>query len=225
MYFTGVLKLIIAVVITLSCQLSYAANLHVKVLDSNQNPVEYAVVYINESLVNLSDDTLVIDQVDKEFIPYVTAIRRGSAINFPNNDEIRHQVYSFSKAKQFELPLYTGNPSRPVVFDKNGAVALACNIHDWMKAYVYVVDTDKFVLTDASGHGVLPNLPAGQYEVLVWHPKLGGTVQSTAKQIMLQGEKQELVFSIAQKTQFKAWRAPKSLNRRGYQGGFSSLCK
>ena len=216
MYFVGILKLIIICVVSLYCTLSFATNLHVKVVDNSNNPIEFAVVYINESSENMTNSTLVIDQVDKEFIPYVTAIRRGSAINFPNNDEIRHQVYSFSKTKQFELPLYSGNPERPVVFDKSGAVALACNIHDWMKAYIYVVDTDKFVITNENGMAVLSGLPKGQHEVLVWHPKLGGNVQSTAQLIELQENDKEVLFTIAQKKQFKAWRAPKSINRRGY---------
>jgi len=216
MVLKGILKKLAALSMAIFCLHAFAANLKIRVIDTNENPVQDAVVYINESLANLVDDSLVIDQLDKEFIPYVTAVRRGSAIDFPNNDDIRHQVYSFSKAKQFELPLYTGNPSRPVVFDKSGAVALACNIHDWMKAYVYVVDTDKFALTDNTGQGALLDLPNGEYEVLVWHPKLGGSAQSTAQRVVLQGEDRELMFSISQKKQFKAWRAPTSISRRGY---------
>jgi len=202
--------------ITVFFQSSFAANLQVKVVDNNSEPVEFAVIYINESSKNQADNTLIIDQVDKEFIPYVTAVRRGSSINFPNNDDIRHQVYSFSKSKQFELPLYSGNEFRPVVFNESGAVALACNIHDWMKAYVYVVDTDKFVISDKDGQGVLADLSNGQYEVLVWHPTQGGNVQSSAQKITVADSDKQLTFAINPKKQFKPWRAPKSTNRRGY---------
>lgn len=193
-----------------------AQSLQVSVLDEKQQPVEFAVVYIKESLPKISDNSVVIDQVDKEFIPYVTVVQRGSAINFPNNDEIRHQVYSFSKSKQFELPLYSGNPSSPVVFDKSGSVAMACNIHDWMKAYVYVVDTNKFTLSNKSGQAVLTNLAKGQYEVVVWHPKAKESEQLNAQLIEVNEENQKLVFTVAQKKQFKAWRSPKSTRRRGY---------
>jgi len=202
--------------ITVFFQSSFAANLQVKVVDNNSEPVEFAVIYINDSSKNQADNTLIIDQVDKEFIPYVTAVRRGSSINFPNNDDIRHQVYSFSKSKQFELPLYSGNEFRPVVFNESGAVALACNIHDWMKAYVYVVDTDKFVISDKDGQGVLADLSNGQYEVLVWHPTQGGNVQSSAQKITVADSDKQLTFAINPKKQFKPWRAPKSTNRRGY---------
>lgn len=200
----------------LVCMDAQTANLEVSVLDEKQQPIEFAVIYINESLKKSNDDSVVIDQVDKEFIPYVTVIQRGSSINFPNNDDIRHQVYSFSKTKQFELPLYSGNPSEPVMFDKNGVVAMACNIHDWMKAYVYVVDTNKFTLSDKSGKGVLLDLVKGKYEVAVWHPKAKVSEQLNVQQIELSEKNQQLVFTIAQKKQFKAWRSPKSVKRKGY---------
>jgi len=194
---------------------SNANTIKISVVDDKKKPVEFAVIYIKETLPKVSDNSVVIDQVDKEFIPYVTVVQRGSAINFPNNDEIRHQVYSFSKSKQFELPLYSGNPSSPVIFDKNGVVAMACNIHDWMKAYIYVVDTNKFTISDKAGQAVLTNLAKGEYEVVVWHPKARESKQLNAQHINISDD-QEIVFTVAQKTQFKAWRSPKSTKRRAY---------
>jgi hypothetical protein len=95
-----------------------AASLQVSVVDFRQIPIDFAVVYINESLPALTGGETEVDQLDKEFIPYVTAIQRGGSINFLNNDNIRHQVYSFSETKQFEIPLFKGNPLRPVQFDR-----------------------------------------------------------------------------------------------------------
>jgi plastocyanin len=201
--------------LTFSLQI-FANSINITVIDTDHKPIENAVVYIKESLAKTSENVTVIDQVDKEFIPYVTAIRRGSAINFPNNDEIRHQVYSFSNSKQFELPLYKGNEFRPVIFEKSGVVPLACNIHDWMKAYIYVVDTDKFVLTNSNGKGELTNLSAGQYEVLVWHPEQGADVSDSLQTVILESSPQQLKFTLAQTPKFKAWRAPKGFKRRGY---------
>ncbi|WP_460890864.1 methylamine utilization protein, partial [Ramlibacter alkalitolerans] len=82
----------------------------------------------------------VMDQVNSEFQPRVLVVTKGSRVRFPNSDTIRHQVYSFSAAKRFELPLYTGTPPEPVVFDRAGVVTLGCNIHDWMKGYVVILD-------------------------------------------------------------------------------------
>jgi plastocyanin len=193
-----------------------AANLQVSVVDFRQIPIDFAVVYINESLPALTGGETEVDQLDKEFIPYVTAIQRGGSINFLNNDNIRHQVYSFSETKQFEIPLFKGNPLRPVQFDQAGAVPVACNIHDWMSGYIYVVDTDKFVVTDTFGNGSITGLADGEYEVLVWHPKMDGSAEATAQKVTLSGSDQALTFTVTQKPVMRAWRAPKSSVRRNY---------
>lgn len=208
------LMIVIAQIIFLSTV--YATNIQVSVLNQQQKPVEYAVVYINEKASVSVSEPKMVDQIDKEFIPYVTAIQRGSSINFPNNDDIRHQVYSFSKTRQFEIPLYSGNPLRPVNFDNTGVVAMACNIHDWMSAYIYVVDTNKFVVTDKNGMGVITNLTSGEYEVLVWHPKLKGSVQASGQMIVVKDNDKVMNFIVDQKSVLRAWRAPKSTKRRGY---------
>lgn len=109
------------------------------------------------------------DQIDKEFVPLVVPVQVGAAVSFPNKDNIRHHVYSFSPAKRFELKLYSGVPAKPVVFDRPGPVTLGCNIHDWMVGYIYVVDTPWFGKTSADGVASF-ELPAGDYVVKVWHP-------------------------------------------------------
>jgi Plastocyanin len=101
----------------------------------------------------------VVDQRDKQFIPYVTAVQVGTPVIFPNSDNIRHHVYSFSPAKN-SRPLYSGVPE-PVVFDKVGFITLGCNIHDWMIAYVAVLPTPYFQVTRQDGHAVLKDLPPG----------------------------------------------------------------
>jgi plastocyanin len=117
----------------------------------------------------------VIDQIRKEFVPRVNVIQTGAAVSFPNKDNIRHNVYSFSPAKTFELKLYHGTPSQPVVFDRAGIVTLGCNIHDKMIAYVLVVDTPYFAKTDAGGHARLDGLAPGEYDITAWQPQDGGT--------------------------------------------------
>ena len=97
-----------------------------------------------------SHETAIIDQVNKRFVPRVSVVRTGTAVTFPNSDNIRHQVYSFSDAKKFTLKLYAGSPHTAVVFDQPGLVILGCNIHDSMVAYVGVVDSPYFAkLTDS----------------------------------------------------------------------------
>lgn len=115
-------------------------------------------------------------QEDQEYIPYVTVLRAGTQVDFPNRDTIQHHLYSVSKPKRFEKPLYASGARESVVFDQPGVVTLGCNIHDWMIAYVVVVDTPHFTKTDAAGAGVIAGLPAGRYRAELWHPRLGKSV-------------------------------------------------
>ncbi|MEO6185245.1 MAG: methylamine utilization protein [Steroidobacteraceae bacterium] len=111
-----------------------------------------------------------IDQVDRQFVPNVLVVPTGSKIVFPNSDSVRHQVYSFSPAKRFQLPLYRGTPYAPVDFDHSGVVTLGCNIHDQMRAYVFVVDAQYYGRTDSGGAFRVPDVQAGIYTVQIWHP-------------------------------------------------------
>jgi plastocyanin len=126
-----------------------------------------------------------VNQKDIQFHPFVLMVPLGSDVSFPNLDPVRHHVYSFSSTKKFELKLYAKEQNRSVTFDKPGIVALGCNIHDQMSAYIDVVDTAFAVRTDASGNAVFSSVPAGQISIEVWHPYLrapGGMMQ---KQVAL----------------------------------------
>jgi plastocyanin len=139
----------------------------------------------------------VLDQRNRMFVPRILPIQTGTAVTFPNNDNVRHQVYSFSSAKKFQLPLYAGTPATPVVFDKAGVVTIGCNIHDQMSAYIVVVDTPYFAVT-AGGRAALPGLPEGSYDVRVWHA--GMRHEPLPQRITLGGnEQQSLAFQIGKK--------------------------
>ena len=148
-----------------------------------------------------------VDQVDKEFVPYVKVVVAGSAVSFPNKDDIRHQVYSFSPAKRFELPLYVGTPATPVVFDQAGVVTLGCNIHDWMAAYIYVADTPWFAITQADGKARLTGLPAGDYVLQVWHPRMEGAESATAQRMRLDADA-KAAWTMKLKPDLRPRRAP-----------------
>ena len=147
-----------------------AGDLLVEVRDRRGAAVPDAVVYaVPEAKGPLPPPRrAVVDQKNRMFVPHVLAIQTGTAVTFPNSDNVRHQVYSFSPAKRFQLPLYAGTPAAPVVFDKPGVVAIGCNIHDQMSAYLVVVDTPYFART-TSGGAELAGLPDGRYDVRVWY--------------------------------------------------------
>ena len=111
-----------------------------------------------------------VTQRNMTFEPFVLIVPVGAEVSFPNLDTVRHHVYSFSPAKTFELKLYGQDETRSVRFDKAGVVALGCNIHDQMSAFVVVVDTPFAAKTDASGQAVLRGMPGDQARIDVWHP-------------------------------------------------------
>lgn len=150
-----------------------AGNLEVLVTTPEGKPVEdFALVLEAPSALAARKARATILQQDREFSPYLTIVQTGAAIEFPNRDAFKHHVYSFSQPKIFEIKLYAGKPAKPVVFDKPGVVALGCNIHDWMEAYVLVVDTPYFARTGADGRARIGNVPAGTYRLKLWHPRL-----------------------------------------------------
>ena len=151
----------------------------------------------------------VVDQVDKEFTPKVTAVLVGTPVTFPNNDNVRHQVYSFSPAKRFELPLYAGVPAQPVVFDKPGIVVLGCNIHDWMIGYIYVSESPYFAKTGADGKALLAELPPRAYVVRIWHPQLDVAEETTRKTVdASRARRAEVAWTVKLKPEVKVRRAP-----------------
>lgn len=150
---------------------SQAQPMTVRILDAQGQPVAGAVFSLAGERAVKPVGVAVMDQIDKQFSPAVLAVATGTAVSFPNRDDIRHQVYSFSPAKRFELRLYEGTPSEPVIFDRPGLVVLGCNIHDWMLGYVYITDDPWFAVSDEQGRIQL-DMPAGQYPSTLWHPAL-----------------------------------------------------
>ncbi|MER0043382.1 methylamine utilization protein [Pseudomonas sp. MGal98] len=150
-----------------------AASLQGDVVDAKGAALGNAVVTLQGPAGGgVAPGKAVMDQQEMRFVPSVLAVRTGTSVTFPNRDDIRHQVYSFSPTKRFELRLYQGTPSEPVVFDKPGLVVLGCNIHDWMVGYIYVTDDPWFAVSDAQGKVSFDDLPAGDYRVTLWHSAL-----------------------------------------------------
>lgn len=194
-----------------------AMNVRVTVQDDAGNPVKDAVVYAT----NLDKNAplphpvreAVMDQQDEEFVPYVLPVQAGTTVYFPNKDHIRHHVYSLFQPKKFELMLYKNSPPAPVLFDQPGVVVLGCNIHDWMIAYIFVLETPWFAKTGDDGKAELRDLPGGSYEVRAWHPLMKETTESTAKRVTIQegtGGNIDLEFRITRKPEWRPHRVPAS---------------
>jgi len=174
--FTCLTRLVPIIILQLllgSSQL-HAADFTIHFTDENTLPLTNAVAaLIPEQTINYNEQpTAIMDQRHNMFVPGVLAIRVNTLVRFPNSDDVRHHVYSFSPAKKFELRLYHGKTAKPVLFDQAGKVVLGCNIHDSMVAYIYVVNTEYFAVSDASGITKLTNIPPGNYTLEIYHPDL-----------------------------------------------------
>jgi plastocyanin len=196
-----------------------AAEIAATVRDQTNEPLADAVVVAVRAGApppSVRPGREVVDQIDKEFVPYVKAVVVGSPVYFPNKDNIRHHVYSFSPAKTFELPLYIGTPAHPVVFDRPGVVTIGCNIHDWMIAYIYVAESPYFGTTGKPGTVKLENLPPGAYAVRVWHPRMQGSEESTVRSVTIGATPADVSWQLALRQDLRPRRAPVP-GQRGYR--------
>jgi plastocyanin len=160
-----------------------AATLTVRVVDSSGRPVRDAVVTLYPSSgvrAPKPSGRYVVSQQNLQFHPFMSIVPVGADVSFPNFDNTKHHVYSFSTAKRFELKLFAKDQSRTVHFDKPGVIALGCNIHDQMSAFIVVADTQWTARTNGQGVVTFNDAPNAPGRLVVWHPYLrspGGTVQ------------------------------------------------
>ena len=147
------------------------AEVRLTITDQQGQPLADAVVeLLDPANKTFSAKKAEVKQQDLTFIPFVSAYQIGTEVDFPNMDKTRHHVYSFSPAKVFELKLYANKPEAPVLFDQAGIVALGCNIHDYMQAYIYVGQSPFLQVTDAKGLVTFNDVPDGSYQLKLWHP-------------------------------------------------------
>jgi len=162
-----------------------ATPLNVRVVDASGRPVRDAVVTLYPSgLVRSAHPSgrYVVAQQGLQFRPFLTVVPVGADVSFPNLDPTKHHVYSFSSAKRFELKLFAKDQSRTVHFDKPGVVALGCNIHDQMSAFVFVTSSAWTARTNTQGIASFADAPNAPTRVALWHPYLrapGGQVEQS----------------------------------------------
>lgn len=159
-------------------------DIQITVEDMEGKPLLDAVVYLDRvgggAQAQPQQPRAIIDQVNREFVPLVSVVQTGTRVDFPNSDNTRHSIYSFSPAKVFTTKLYSGKQAPPVVFDQPGLVVLGCNIHDLMVGWVMVVDTPVFGKTDAAGKLELRNVEPGDYRINIWYPEIHPGVVTAA---------------------------------------------
>lgn len=197
----------------------YAGALNVTITKSDGSPLSSAVVSLfpvgQPSMRAKPGTKAVMIQENKQFAPFVLPVQLGTTVEFPNKDPFRHQVYSFSPAKSFELKLYAAPEVGTQLFDKEGAVSLGCNIHDNMLAYVYVVGTPYFAATDEKGQVRLPQIPAGNYIMKTWHPN-GKAGANDGQQISVPAEGTLDMTAHVELKRERRQRKPGAVDERDY---------
>jgi plastocyanin len=179
---------------------AHAAPVEVQVSDDSGRPLAGAVVFLESPEAREAARPLPqveVTQVERQFQPQVSVVTVGTSVSFPNLDTVRHHVYSFSATKKFEIKLYVGTPTAPVVFDRTGIAVLGCNIHDTMVAWVVVVDTPWFGRTGADGRARLPQVPAGSYRLRTWHPSLVAGAPAADQSLRVEAVAAQAVVKLA----------------------------
>ncbi|MEK7747325.1 MAG: methylamine utilization protein, partial [Elusimicrobiota bacterium] len=182
-----------------------AVPIEVSVGDLEGKPLKDAVVFAYEvkgSTFASPEAPAIMDQVNLEFEPRLLAVQAGTKVQFPNKDNVHHHLYSLSSAKAFELPLYKGEPSAPVLFEKPGVVKLGCNIHDWMSALILVLPNPYFARTDAAGKALL-EVPDASLELAVFHERQRDPLDSTRKKPSVEKEGTRASWKLALKPERK----------------------
>lgn len=136
-------------------------------------PAPVAVVYLEGPFTSVTNtvktNRVQMAQKGFQFSQAVLPVQKGSYVEFPNQDEDYHNVFSYSKTKRFDLGRYRKEEKPAAVqFDQPGLVKLYCEIHEHMRANILVLDTPYFVTTSAEGAFKLENLPAGSYVLKAW---------------------------------------------------------
>lgn len=170
------------------------ASLRVQVVDANGLPVRDAVVELHSNAGSAGPIRfpwkMGMAQKSQQFVPGTLIVARGSTVAFPNLDNVRHSVYSFSKPARFEIDLYGRDQTRTHTFPIVGSVKLGCNIHDNMRGYIRVTDTPFAGKTDHNGYITLAGMPSGGANLTVWHPQLRAVGNEAKSAVTISGGQQ-----------------------------------
>ena len=133
-----------------------------------------AVVYLRGAprVTGAPASSETITQQDTAFVPGVLVVPPGVTVDFANEDPFFHNVFSYSEAKRFDLGRYPSGQSKAVIFEESGIVKVYCEVHDFMRAVVLVLDSPYHSPVSEDGSFTIRDVPPGTYEVVAWHTDL-----------------------------------------------------
>lgn len=182
-------------------QAAAPASLRVQVVDDAGLPVRDAVVELRGAKAHAGPIRfpwkMGMAQKNRQFMPGTLIVAKGSTVAFPNLDNVRHSIYSFSKPARFEIDLYGRDQTRTQAFNVAGSVKLGCNIHDEMRGYIRVTDTPYAAKTDHNGYATMTGMPAGGAKLTVWHPSVRTPSGESVSAITISGGSQTHKVKVA----------------------------
>lgn len=132
-------------------------------------------------------------QDDERFAPHVLPVLRGTTVDFPNADDVFHNVFSLSSARTFDLGRYPKGSAKSVTFDRSGVVQVFCHIHSDMSAVILVLDNPYFAQPARTGRYAIEDVPPGEYTVVGWHERIKPVMRTVR---VVAGETARLDFNI-----------------------------
>jgi plastocyanin len=141
---------------------------------AQSDEIRNVVLYVQDAAApdTARPTTAAMRQDDERFTPHVLPVLRGSTVDFPNADDVFHNVFSLSSARTFDLGRYPNGSARSVTFEKSGVVQVFCHIHSDMSAVILVLDNPYFAVPSAAGRYVIDDVPPGEYTVTGWHERI-----------------------------------------------------
>jgi plastocyanin len=160
-----------------------------RLVNPSGEPMPDLVVYLQANkaaqtaLIDKISPPVEIHQQDKQFTPYITVMQKGHELQFVNDDDITHHIYSAAGPKRFSFKLKKDSGTDSIVFDQVGHISMGCNVHDWMSGHLLVVDTPYFAITDERGEAEFDAIPDADYTLTTWHPQLSVDNHRVSQQI------------------------------------------
>lgn len=181
---------IISIFLFAGMSLSSAGDINGKITAKGARDNANAVIYIDKIPGKTFDAPKKhgeIDQKNLVFTPHVIPVLEGTTVDFLNNDDVLHNVFSPDKcAEKFNLGTWPRGQIRSYTFKEASCQAvILCNVHPEMEAYVVVVQTPYFAVSAKDGSFKIKNVPAGKYTLKIWHEKLKG--ESTVVEVPEKG--------------------------------------
>jgi len=171
---------------------SLANEITVKVVDIDDKPAVGLAIYLlpldAQQLDFVKPASPVVSQSEKAFLPHISVMEKGMSVNFINEDNITHHIYSVSSKNNFSFRIKKGDSKSVEQLSSIGKVLMGCNIHDWMSGYILVVDTPLYTKTDQLGEAVIDVPVSGRYQLVIWHPQLKEKDNQLSQEITLPGK-------------------------------------